>query len=546
LFAVTTVHVEKRSTPSAATPPSVVRRRGRPYRLPSDPTPISEAVPGHGHRLAWLLGASRIYASDPQLARRASFIRALQDVGTTADTTRLSRWESGRVPVPMAVVRAYETVLGLPTGQLVIGASGLMSGTERTGFRTDAPQEDPTQAHLILDELFEKVLAGRAPGHVWLELCDHLTRQEHLYLLPDTWRQISDLLASELGCSSGLAYFARFEALRTLVANPTSRRHAVKAIGSAVTHPATVFMIHPLVLLQEVDDEQAWDLLARLLRGTGSSLRSGAAWAVAGKIARGGFADVDLEGLETIVLEMLNRSHTRLERLDALSLARALPPESRTRLAEQVDDEDERASLELAYRSAEIRDAHRARAVSAKIADAAQNNTSIDYLVGQDQMLHRLVRETLFHVDHCRRNQAALLLAASPYRSQLGDPLLALAARHHQSTAVVATSALFQIADPGQRATLLEAGLSDRAPAVRTAALMSLGQVVGQVDAAEGGRLRDVLTQPGPAPLKAAALHVLGMGSAECLGELAAEGPNAEAAKWWLESRPIVEPMSRG
>lgn len=523
-----------------------VRRRGRPYRLPSDPTPISEAVPSLGHRLAWLLGASRVYASDPQLARRTTFISALQDVGTTADTTRLSRWESGRAPVPLSVVRAYETVLGLPKGQLVIGAVGLLRGSERTSPRVDVPQEDPTQAHLKLDELFEKVLAGRAPGHVWLELCEHLTRQEYLYLLPDTWRQISDLLASELGCSSGLAYFTRFEALRMLVANPTSRRHAVKAIGAAVTHPATVFMIHPLVLLQEVEDGQAWDLLARLLQGTPSTLRSGAAWAVAGKVARGDFADPDLEGLEAIVLDMLRRSRSLLERLDALTVARALPAESAARLSLQSLDADTRSALELAHTKAETRDAHGARAVSSKIAETAQVNTTIDYLVGPDEMLHRLVRETLFHVDHGRRNQAALLLAASPYRSALGDPLLALAARSDESTAAVATSALFHIADAGQRAALMESGLNDRRAAVRATSLMSLGQVIGELDPDEAGRLRKVVTKPGPAALKAAALHVLGMGSADCLGELATDGPHAEAARWWLGSRPIVEPMSRG
>ncbi len=544
---MTTVHEEKRPAPSAAvSPPGVVRRRGRPYRLPSDPTPISDPVPGLGHRLAWLLGASRIYASDPQLARRANFISALQDVGVAADTTKLSRWESGRVSVPTSVVRGYETVLGLPHGQLIVGAGGLVRGAERPHHRSDHPQEDPTQAHLRLDELFEKVLAGRAPGHVWIELCDHLTRQEHLYLLPDTWRQISDLLASELGCSSGLAYFARFQALGRLVANPTSRRHAVKAIGSVVTHPAMVFMIHPLVLLEEVDDEQARGVLGRLLRGTPSTLRAGAAWAVAGKIAHNGFGEEELKGVETIVLEMLLRSRNLLERLDALCVARALPPESRARLGRQSIDDDTRASLELAYRNAETRDAHRARAVSAKIADAAQNDTSIDYLVGQDQMLHRLVREALFHVDHCRRNQAALLLAASPYRAQLGDPMLALAARHQYSTAVVATSTLFQVADHGQRDALLEVGLGDRSPDVRAAALLSLGQVIGQVDPAEGERLRAVLAQPGPPALKSAALHVLGMGSAECLSELATEEPHAEAARWWMGSRPLVEPMSRG
>jgi hypothetical protein len=38
---------------------------------------------------------------------------------------------------------------------------------------------------------------------------------------------------------------------------------------------------------------------------------------------------------------------------------------------------------------------------------------------------------------------------------------------------------------------------------------------------------------------------VLGMGSADCLSELAEDGPHADAAQWWLESRPIAEPMAR-
>ena len=526
--------------------PTVVRRRGRPYRLPCDPTPISEPLPGLGHRLAWLLGSSRIYASDPHLARRTTFISALQDAGVAADTTKLSRWESGRVAVPMSVVGGYETVLGLPQGQLMVGATGLVRSAERVNHRSVLTQEDPTQAHLRLDELFEKVLAGRAPGHVWLELCDHLTRQEHLYLLPDTWRQISDLLASELGRSSGLAYISRFEALRTLVSNPSSRRHAVRAIGSVVTHPATVFMIHPLVLLQEVADEQAWDLLARMLPGGPSTLRSAAAWAVAGKLTRGDFDESGLENIETVVLEMLQRGPTSLERLDALNMVRALPPESQARLGLATLDKDARTSLDLAYNNAEICDAHRARSVSAKIAEAAQTATQIDYLVGQDQMLHRLVREALFHVDHGRRHQAALVLAASPYRAQLGEPLVALAARSDETTAVLATTALFQLADQRQRGALLQAGLADPRLSVRSTSLMSLGQVVGQIGPEEAEQLRTLLAEPGPAALKAAALHVLGMGSADLLIELADGGPDADAARWWLESPPIVEAMARG
>lgn len=521
------------------------RRRGRPYRLPSDPTPISEPVPGLSHRLAWLLGSSRIYASDPQLARRAIFIRALQDVGATADSTKLSRWESGRAPVPISIVHAYEEVLGLPKGQLTVGASALVCGAERIHHPVETPQANPTQAHLQLDDLFAKVLAGRAPGHVWLELCDHLTRQEHLYLLPDTWQQISDLLSSELSCSSGLAYFSRFEALRILVAYPSSRRHAIRAIGSVATNPALTFMIHPLVLLQEIDDEQAWELLARLLQGAASTLRGGAAWAVAGKVTRGDVGEPELKRVESIVLGMLQESRSAVEQLDALTMVRALPPESLARLDLHNLDDDVRTLLDLALRNAEIRDAHRARSISSKIAETAQLNTSIDYVVGDDLMLHRLVREALFHVDHARRSQAALLLAASPYRAQLGDPLMSLAGRDDECDAVIATSALFHVADQQQRQALLDVGLTDPRASVCTTSLMTLGQVVGEVTPDEGELLRPILAQPGPATLKAAALHVLGMGSAKLLNELALNGPHADAARWWLDRRSIVETMAR-
>ena len=233
---------------------------------------------------------------------------------------------------------------------------------------------------------------------------------------------------------------------------------------------------------------------------------------------------------------MLQRGPTSLERLDALNMVRALPPESQARLGLATLDKDARTSLDLAYNNAEIRDAHGARSVSSKIAEAAQTATEIDYLVGQDQMLHRLVREALFHVDHGRRHQAALVLAASPYRAQLGEPLVALAARTDETTAVLATTALFQLADQRQRGALLQAGLADPRLAVRTTSLMSLGQVVGQIAPEEAVRLRTLLAEPGPAALRSAAMHVLGMGSADLLVELADGGPDADAARWWLES----------
>ncbi|GAA4699804.1 hypothetical protein [Nocardioides nanhaiensis] len=506
-----------------------------------DPTPLQAAEPSHGHRLAWLLGSSRVYAKDTAVARRSTFIEALGDHGVPCDATKLSRWESGRVNVPLAVVRAYEQILGLRTGQLVVAATGFGRGLTRGPVTVQPPAGDPAAAHLRLDTLFGEAFAGGAAGHTWLELGDLLAHHQHLYLLPETWQRICELLASELSRTTGHGFTCRFETLRMLVANPASRRYAVKAVGAMTTHPAATFLIHPAALLGEVEDAQPMELLARVLRMEPSALRAGAAYAVSTKVVRGHFAESEIGALESLTRRMLKRSSSLIERADALALAWALPATGRHLVPPQGLDRETRTALENVYRGGELCDPHTARQVASRLADTAQEHTPIDYLLGQDQMLHRLVRESLFHADPARRFRSALLLSASPYRAQLAEPLAAMVTRSDENTAVLVGAVLFQLAGAEQRGPLLRAGLRERRESVRGVALLASGQVVEQLSAAESATLVGSFSTQSTTQATAAGLRVLGMAGAEdCLASVALSHPHlAAAATWWRENPAV-------
>jgi hypothetical protein len=438
------------------------------------------------------------------------------------------------------VLGAYERVLGLARCQLVVAASGLVNGGQPDSARPHPLETEAVLAHAQLDELFEVVFAGDARGHVWMDLCEMLTRQRHLYLLPDTWAQVSDLLADELGRSAGLAYLSRFEALRMLMRHPTSLRHAVRALGSIVTNAATEFVVHPLSLLQEVDDRQASDVLLRLLSEAPGQLRTGAAWAIAGKLSRNHFDAEEIGRLESAALAMLHGSRGPVHRIDVLGIHASLPRESQDRLTRTGLDVDDRAALELSQRQAELARPEEARSVSAKLAERVQNETPSAQSVEPDLMLRRLIREALFHVNHERRHQATLLLSASPYRTRLADHLMMLVAHSDEGAAVVALTALFQIADDRQRGSLLHLGLTEQRTRVRVAALMALGQVVGRLSGAEADDLCAGLPPEGP--VGRATAYALGMGGAGArLGEGDTSPERVASAEWWQRRGAIVE-----
>ena len=74
------------------------RRRGRPPGLLVDPTPAEGLDFTVDVRIGWLLRSWRLYGA-PDTGARA-FSAALVEAGVSADPSRLSRWETGRLAAP--------------------------------------------------------------------------------------------------------------------------------------------------------------------------------------------------------------------------------------------------------------------------------------------------------------------------------------------------------------------------------------------------------------------------------------------------------------
>src|SRR4051794_23349910 len=128
-------------------------RRGRPYQVPEDRTPLRGASIDVDARVGWLLLMSRLHQHNADLALGGPFMTALSDVGLQADRSAVSRWESGKMQPRFSVLTAYEGVLELPAGQLTTVVNALRRAYSPEGQRAWAPVLDPQsdEFHLRLD-----------------------------------------------------------------------------------------------------------------------------------------------------------------------------------------------------------------------------------------------------------------------------------------------------------------------------------------------------------------------------------------------------------
>ena len=523
-------------------------RRGRPLRLPEDSTPFSQVHGGSAPLVAWLLATSRIYAADGAYAQREAFAAALRALGVAADPTRVSRWESGASRPAPRVLQAYERVLGLRPGQISVVAEGITRSLDPTvPVQREWFDVSPEEIHSELDALFERILSpGAHDGLDWLQLTARLTGHAQVYLRPQTWAETASLLVRELCRSVGVAHVRRYEAMRLLVRHPVAQRHAVKALGAFVTHPHAQVVSQPLILLQEVDDAQASDLVLRMLTGPPGMLRRGAAWVAASKLARDHFDDAGQAELEAMVMRMLDRRHeprigldTSL--IDAIDVACCLPRERAARVLIRLRNDPSTRHLAQTLHHGEIVAADDSRRTAVRVAEAIQADLATPQRLEPDQMLVRLVREALFHNHKERRNQASLLLGSSPYGPALHRHCLDLARGADDLVAMRALTMLWYGAPDDCRDGLRELAWHDPRPHVRSRALMALAHVRGGVTADVEDRVLEAIAHNPDPRARHAGMYALGMSGAETLKLLAAECEHlAPVAEWWIDTGPAI------
>ncbi|WP_345273259.1 hypothetical protein [Nocardioides nanhaiensis] len=514
------------------------RPRGRPQALPVEPNELGSPTIDPGRRLAWVLATNRLLSPDARLSAREPFIAALQAEGVSADSSRVSRWESARLRIPEPVLAAYERLLGLPDGAIASLDRLLRRTSGRSASLSDAAENVD---HARLDELFAAVEAGRATGGEWLHLATGLARTDRVYVHPDTWQRVTGTLVSELTRSGGVAMLRRFEAASLLIAHPRARAHLSRQVGEFVTDPDAQNMVPALALLRVVGDEPAAELVLRLLGSENGLLRRGAA-EVAGSLAsQGVFTGTRADALERFVGYELRRIDDVGRRIDVLDLVGQVSEEAFARLHSAVPEPRSKRVLLRARTQREIGDADLCRIVAegvATFAEAALGRTAHD----PDLMLRRLVREALFHTQRERRHLAAVTLSLSPYARAVGRALLELTTDPDTQVAAMAWSTLRRLGHVVDRETVATAALRERRDELRPRALLTLGLCHGPLRDGDAAALVQSACDPrSSAEEQHAAVFALGMAGHPCLQQAAtSESPMAPAARWWLRSGPSL------
>ena len=153
-----------------------------------------------------------------------------------------------------------------------------------------------------------------------------------------------------------------------------------------------------------------------------------------------------------------------------------------------------------------------------------------------DLMLRRLLREALFHVHHPRRHHAALMLAASPYRSALSRRLEEEVDGPDSFLAARTWTALMRVGYSGSRSDLLRRATSEPRPGVRARALANVGLDDLVLSTGEARALVASVSPTEPSSVRRAMFFALGMSGGALLAELSDHESEdyRRPARWWM------------
>ena len=490
-------------------------------------------------RTGWLLAVNRLMGRDARFAQRAEFTSALSDHGIRADTSRLSRWESGASPAPLHVVAAYESILGLADGSLVAVTSGL-----RRTFGLSEPKVRGVAAavhtSLDLETLLDLAHAGEATGGDWLRLTEQLVAYDRMFLRQAEWARTCEQLVRELATAAGIGYVRRYEAAATLLRHAEARGHLGQAIGRYVMNPDAQVILPVLNLLSEVDDPAASTLTLRMLQHERPSVRRAASSVAATKVARGLFAAGDLAQLEGYVIGSLRRGESLDGRLDTFDLAVHLPDESWARVSDKLRSKRAFSLVGNARATGELVATSPAVAAIRVHAGIAQAEAPAHVRLELDMMLRRLLRESLLHAHKPRRHHAALLLAASPYADAISRRCRELARETNDVLAARAWTVLMRVGVQSDHDTVVGEALAESRASIRARGLVMAGLMPGELDDDHAERIAVTVEEQTRPVAQMAGLFALGMKGSEQVKRLAAHPSEqvSRGAQWWLEQGP--------
>ena len=509
--------------------------------MPDDVTPMAEGYYDPWARTAWLLVTARSLGSDPAYADRATFVDALVDSGVNADASRVSRWESGQHAVSFRALRGYENVLGLPEGALVAANRQLVRDAETSA----KPPEKISFAgldHLSPDTMVSD-LVDRATdkddhltGGDWLRLATELERSNR------TWSLVCERLLHELARTSGVDQLRRFEALSTLVTHPVAQRHVLHALGVWLTDPDVQVVFPMLTVLQQLEDPGASNLVCRLMDAPSGQLARGAIQVAAAKLARGHIGRAHLALIEQHAIRGLV-TPTSKRSADLLDLLTHLPDESFARVTGNLKDSPLRTRILQTRETHDLAVRDVSRSISRQVSTQAQAMTPAVYRSEPDQLLDRLVRESLFHVSGNRRRLAGQVLGISPYAPAVADCFLSLAGSDRELLGDRAWDAVWTIGHGTRRNDVVALVDTDH-PWTQRRALISLARSGAGLREEHQGVVRRAMDSANSA-VRRAALAATGLQAPHHLPtplETQAS-PDASVVRWWRKVGPALRDL---
>ena len=520
------------------------KRRGRPPQMPDDLTSMDEGYYDPWARTAWLLVTSRSLGRETAYADRSVFVEALRDAGVTTDLSRLSRWESGQHAITFKAIRGYEIVLGLPEGALVAANRQLVRDSDPAGKqpeRVSFADRAETAPDALIMGLIDKATASSDPmtGGDWLTLVTELEHFELVLLPTRQWTLLCERLVQELARTTGVDQLRRLEALSTLVNHPVGQRHVLHALGAWLTDDHVQVVAPMLGLLQQLEDPAASKLVLKLLDSDNKALALGAIQVAATKVSREHFDRVYLAKLEQQAIRgLLVPAYKR--GADLLDLLAHLPDSSCDRVVRTLKDGPLRTRVLAARATKDLAGKDASTRVSRTVATQAQAMTPAVYTAEPDQLLQRLVRESLFHVSGNRRKLATYTLGLSPYAEAVADCFISLASSERELLRERAWEAVWLLGQGTRREDVSALVDADHAWTQRRA-LISLARSPHRLTTAEQERIKVAMRHEN-ASVRRAALYATGLQAPHHLPNPleTRKSPDAPVVTWWRRVGPAI------
>lgn len=540
----------------------------------STPTVIEREI---GLDIGWVLANAREHAADPELRTAAGFSRA----GVSpVHRAQVGRWESGETGPSYELVRRYETVLGLPEGQLLRAIDFL--GRERRSVSAVPVLPAPLPVTWLddTDALLERALSG-APmsGIDWDSLSAMLGAHPDTLLRRSDWADLIMRCSTETAVHVGLEFAQRHEALIRLAGHPRSGTVVVEMAAAVLADPTTQVFGEAIDLLQHTHDPLGVPLLLRQFDGPPVEPALWTTLYTLTTLVRAGRVTLeDRIRAGTAALDLLRQDQpVRIHRA-AADLLRAVDPPTRQRIVSAL-------RADSRSRIASVLNGGSARLDSEAVQLADRIESRLTDTLGPHArwapQLRRLVARATSVTDDESRGNALAVLLLSPQGVGVGEAYAAelrrALAERQRVLVDDALSVLSWLLQPGDIPTLLELLVdpeTDPVPSMQAGIaigncrpdvvvtrwrttpdqrpLLDPGQIGGRVMTSALAQLQ----HPGPDPLSSARGHcyLLGMFARADLLEgivaatravrvvdgarTAAAAVWGTAARWWLD-RPV-------